>query len=394
MRRDSTAKAESRRVDLDVSTLEKIVDDVLHNIDLARQDIYDIADDARKEYSRLSTELFNVKQETKLTIAEVDELEKREKLARVRLMEVSKDFKNYSEDDIKQAYESAQEFQVELVILREKEKSLIRMRNDLELGLKRVEDMASTAEGLVARVTTVMKMLKGNAEMLTDKLEDVMKKQQLGMWIVQAQEEERKKIARDLHDGPAQSLANLVMRLDLIERMWDKDQERVKSELSSLKEMIKENISEVRRVIFDLRPMALDDLGLVPALKRYLTDYEEKYGLRVEFLFFGEEKRLDLPMETALFRLIQEAVTNTKKHAQTRDAVVKLEMADKFVAAVIKDDGIGFDHDPNQAAGGSYGLMGMKERVELFGGKFTIKSRPNHGTQITIRLPLKQGGVN
>lgn len=377
------------------AVLEKIIAEVMGSVDKARQEIYDIADDARRECTRLTTELMLLKQETADVIAEVETLEKAEKSARIRLMQVSRDFNKYTEEDIKEAYEKAQSLQLELVVLREKEKNLVRRRNDLERSLKRVEEMANRAEGLVDRVSMVMKILQGNVEILTDKLEDIQKKQQLGMWIVQAQEEERRKIARELHDGTAQSLANLVMRLDLIERMWDKDQDRVKAELVSLKEMIRENISDVRRVIFDLRPMALDDLGLVPALKRYLADYEEKYGLKVEFLFFGEEKRLDPAIEVALFRLIQEAVTNVKKHAHVSQAVVKLEIGDKFVAATIKDEGIGFDPAVPRESRGAYGLMGMRERVELFGGKFMVKSKPNQGTQISIRLPLgQQGGVS
>ena len=256
-------------------------------------------------------------------------------------------------------------------------------------SLGRIEQLALRAESMVERVNVVIKMLKGNAEAITGHLEDAFKKQQLGIWIVQAQEEERRRVARELHDGPAQSLANLVMRLNLIERLWDQDQEWVRREVGALTDMVRENIAEIRRVIFDLRPMALDDLGLVPALKRYLTDYQDKYQLKVHFLFFGEERRLPLPIEVALFRLIQEALSNVRKHAGVDDATVKLEIAPQVVTVVIKDDGRGFN--VKYASGkGRYGLLGIKERVELFGGEFTVKSRLGHGTQVIVSIPLEE----
>jgi two-component system sensor histidine kinase DegS len=154
--------------------------------------------------------------------------------------------------------------------------------------------------------------------------------------------------------------------------------------------MVRENIAEVRRVIFDLRPMALDDLGLVPALKRYLTDYQDKHELEVHFLFFGEERRLPLPVEVALFRLIQEALSNVRKHAEVNEAMVKLEIASHVVTVVVKDDGRGFDVR-NATGKGRYGLLGIKERVELFGGELNIKSRMGHGTQVIVSIPLGEG---
>jgi two-component system sensor histidine kinase DegS len=376
--------------EFDFSALEKIVQDVVDTVERAREDIYFFADDARQEYTRLAGELMELKQDVIEVIRQVEECEKEEKQSRRRLMEVSRDFEKYDEEDIKEAYDTARNMQVQLSILRERERNLVHRRDQMERSLKRIEQLASRAEGMVEQVNVVVKMLKGNAEIITGQIEDAFKKQQLGIWLVQAQEEERRKIARELHDGPAQSLANLVMRLSLIERLWEQDQEWVRREVTALTGMVRENIIEVRRVIFDLRPMALDDLGLVPAMKRYLTDYHNKHGVMVHFLFFGEERRLPLPVEVALFRMTQEALSNIKKHAEVNEAMVKLEIAPRLATVVIKDDGRGFD--VKKAAGrGRYGLLGMRERVELFGGDLKIKSRLGHGTQVIVSIPVGEG---
>jgi two-component system sensor histidine kinase DegS len=383
-------KKSQKMHEFDFSALEKIVQDVVDTVERAREDIYFFADDARQEYTRLAGELMELKQDVIEVIRQVEECEKEEKQSRRRLMEVSRDFEKYDEEDIKEAYDTARNMQVQLSILRERERNLVHRRDQMERNLKRIEQLASRAEGMVEQVNVVVKMLKGNAEVITGQIEDAFKRQQLGIWLVQAQEEERRKIARELHDGPAQSLANLVMRLSLIERLWEQDQEWVRREVTALTGMVRENIIEVRRVIFDLRPMALDDLGLVPAMKRYLTDYYDKHGVMVHFLFFGEERRLPLPIEVALFRMTQEALSNIKKHAEVNEAMVKLEIAPRLATVVIKDDGRGFD--VKKAAGrGRYGLLGMRERVELFGGDLKIKSRLGHGTQVIVSIPVGEG---
>ncbi len=390
MAENLSTKPSLKTREVDFSALEKMVQDIVETVENAREDIYFFAEDARSEYNRISSDLLEIKREVLDVINMVEEWENEEKESRRKLMKVSQDFERYDEEDIKEAYDRARSAQVMLSIMRERERNLGHRRDEMERSLRRVEKLALRAESMVERVTVVVKMLKGNAEIITGQMEDAFKKQQLGIWLVQAQEEERRKVARELHDGPAQSLANLVMRLDLIDRLWEKDQEWVKREVLALTDMVRDNIIEIRRVIFDLRPMALDDLGLVPALKRYLVDYQDKHDLEVHFLFFGDERRLPLPVEVALFRLIQEALSNVKKHAEVKEAMVKLEISPLFVTVVVKDDGRGFQVHQERKEG-QYGLLGIQERVELFGGEFKIKSRMGHGTQVIVNIPLKEG---
>ena len=194
-----------------------------------------------------------------------------------------------------------------------------------------------------------------------------------------------------MHDGPAQLLANVMMRSDLIEKIYrERGIEEALEEIRGLKKTVRDALYEVRHIIYDLRPMALDDLGLVPTLKKYLQtveEYNKVRNIRIPFVFIGKERRLNSKMEVALFRLIQESVQNALKHAEPKEIQVKLEVNLHRVIAIIKDDGIGFD--PSVKKEGSFGIRGMKERVELLEGKLAIQSEKGVGTKVIIDVPIK-----
>jgi len=158
-----------------------------------------------------------------------------------------------------------------------------------------------------------------------------------------------------------------------------------------MKKMVRSALYEVRRVIYDLRPMALDDLGLVPTLKKYLATVEEYVQslhkeTKIEFVNMGMEKRLPSKLEVALFRLVQESVQNALKHSEAREITVKLEVNKHNVLAIIKDNGKGFDVREKRT--GSFGIIGMKERIELLEGDMTIRSKPGEGTLVIISVPI------
>jgi two-component system, NarL family, sensor histidine kinase DegS len=179
-----------------------------------------------------------------------------------------------------------------------------------------------------------------------------------------------------------------MVRSDLVECVFkSKGPEEAFVEVRSLKENVRSTLQEVRRIIYDLRPMALDDLGLVPTLKKYLQTIEEYHKTsRICFTNYGEEKRLPTKYEVALFRLVQEAVQNALKHAEASAITISIDIKDKDVIVMVKDDGKGFDFKERQTQ--SFGILGMKERVELLEGKITIDSMPGTGTFILIQVPL------
>ena len=205
--------------------------------------------------------------------------------------------------------------------------------------------------------------------------------------VFQIIEEERMRIARDMHDGPAQSMANLVLQAEVLERLLARDPTRIVAELADFKSDVRGALDETRRLIFDLRPMTLDDLGLVPTLRKFTKEYGDRSGINCRLHLVGEERRLPGNYEAVLFRIIQEALTNVRKHSHAKSAEVTLTMQPRKVIAVIKDDGEGFDVAATEARLGrtrNLGLISMRERAELEKGDLEIKSAIGQGTEVRI----------
>lgn len=374
----------------DIKDLDQIIKKTINAIEKGKEQIYDIAETARNEYARVSKELTEIKKEVREIVAEVDAQQRQEKMARVHLMNVSKNFRKYSEADIKDAYKQAQDAQIKLITLREKERNLRFRRDHLEITLRRLQATMEKAENLISQVGIVLDFLGSDLKDLSLKINDMHQKQQLSMRIIRAQEDERKRVAREIHDGPAQSMANIVMRAEFCLKLLEKQPEKVKEELVELQKLVRQSLQDVRKIIFDLRPMVLDDLGLVPAIKRYLADFEEQYGINTNFLFFGQSTRLVLSLEVALFRIIQESLNNVRKHAAANQVVIKMEMLPNKINLHIKDDGCGFvlEEILNNREREGYGLIGIQERVQLLDGKIRINTAPGKGTELNISVPV------
>ncbi len=209
--------------------------------------------------------------------------------------------------------------------------------------------------------------------------------------VFQTIEEERMRIARDMHDGPAQSMSNLVLRAEILERMVDRDPERAKTEIQSFKETMKGVLDETRQLIFDLRPMTLDDLGVIPTLRRLANEYREREGIEARVSVIGAERRLPPQTEGALFRIVKEALTNVRKHAHAKSVDILINLQPKRISAVVKDDGDGFDvagvearlgHEPH------FGLISMRERADLEHGQVEVLSSVGRGTEVRLTLPI------
>ncbi|RFU63957.1 sensor histidine kinase [Peribacillus glennii] len=375
---------------VDAKVLDSILETMVTTVGESKSEIFEIEEQCRRDYEDITKELDEVKRKVAITIAEGDALEVNARFARKRLSEVSMHFAKYNEAQVRDAYERAHNMQVDLQMNRQQEKQLRLRRDDLERRLKGLQQTIARAEHLVSQISVVLNYLTSDLRQVGEALEDARRKQDFGLKIIEAQEEERKKLSREIHDGPAQMLANVMMRSDLIERVYrERGANEALTEIRSLKSMVRNALYEVRRIIYDLRPMALDDLGLIPTLKKYLQTVEEyNDGVTLEFKNLGEEKRLPSEMEVALFRLIQEAAQNALKHASPRHIMVKLSMTKEMISVSIKDDGKGFDS--TQQKQGSFGLMGMKERVELLEGEMSIDSHPGTGTLVFIQVPLKK----
>lgn len=208
--------------------------------------------------------------------------------------------------------------------------------------------------------------------------------------VVGAQEAERQRIARDLHDETGQSLTAIGLGLRGLENTLTKNPARAAETLHHLETMTADSLSELQRLISDLRPSHLDDLGLPAAIRWYSGKVSERSGLRIRVDIFGEEKRVSEPVKIAAFRIMQEALNNIIKHAGATSVFVQLSYEPDRIHISIRDDGSGFDPDlaeKRQASRPSLGLAGMRERASLLGGTVSLQSGPGQGTLIEARVP-------
>jgi signal transduction histidine kinase len=204
--------------------------------------------------------------------------------------------------------------------------------------------------------------------------------------VVEAQELERRRLARELHDETGQALTSILLGLKAIRAAGtDEDAERAEGELRNL---VVQALQDVRSLAVELRPSALDDFGLVPALERLVRTFEERSGIRAAVEATHADERLPPEVETVLYRLVQEALTNVVKHAGATSVGVLLARRDGGVSAVVEDDGRGFESDDVRAD--ALGLVGMRERLALLGGTLAVESMPSSGTALVAFVPLAE----
>lgn len=374
---------------VDIQTLETIFSSMVRAMDNSKNDIFIISEQSRQSFVDMKKELATVKSDISQAITEGDYLENMTGHSRKRLADVSKNFMNYSEEQVREAYEVANDLHVRLSINRMEEKQLRARRDDLDRRLVALLDTIERADQLVNQVATVINYLTSDLKNVGEALENARHKQDFSIRIIQAQEEERKRLSRDIHDGPAQMLANVMIRTGLIEKIFvEKGPQPAFGELADLKVMVRNALYEVRRIIYDLRPMALDDLGLIPTLRKYLSTIEEyEKNVEIHFQNSGQEQRFQTNFEVSVFRLVQESVSNALKHGKSKDIWVKTEWLRDIMNIIIKDNGQGFNQ--NEVKDKSFGLIGMRERIDLLKGDMTITSTPGNGTMIHFRIPLR-----
>lgn len=210
--------------------------------------------------------------------------------------------------------------------------------------------------------------------------------------VLSTQEQERARIARDLHDSPVQLLTALSFKLELCARLIDLDPIRSKLELLSASEALKESITEMRSIIYDLRPMALDDLGLKVSLERELSRLEKASGVEITLSIKGDIDHNPTVMNSTIFRIVQEACNNAIKHAKPSKIEVSFEVTNSSIDFHIIDNGLGFDTSSKEVKTEKewygFGMNTMKERIFLLSGKLKVKSREGVGTDIFVRIPI------
>ncbi|MBI4525047.1 MAG: HAMP domain-containing protein [Deltaproteobacteria bacterium] len=255
--------------------------------------------------------------------------------------------------------------------------SLDQMRLTLKASLEIIAEGKRDLEQRVQERTRELEDLYREVQRKEEIRGELLKK------VIGVQEEERKRIARELHDETSQDLAALLLS---IETTAESAPEELKKKLTHMKAMADRTLDSIHRLILDLRPSVLDDLGLTSAIRWVAESRLEPLGIDLTFKVLGTERRLKPEIETTLFRIGQEAISNIARHAEANGVAIAIEFGDRHICLEVEDNGKGFD--PKVTTDGSFGLLGMKERTTLFDGAFGVDSEPGKGTRLTIKIPV------
>ena len=203
--------------------------------------------------------------------------------------------------------------------------------------------------------------------------------------VVDTQEEERKRIARQVHDGPAQAMANVVLQSEISERLFGVDPNRSRTELAALRTMVNKTLQELRGFIFELRPMILDDLGLVPTMRRYVQTLIDKHNAKIDFSSTGRDRRLPSDDEVAIFRLIQDSLVERIEKASAKDLVLGMTWKDELLEILLQSDGKDLPVDGELQSG-----IRRSERLDLLKGESTHETRPDGTVVLKVKVPIRQ----
>jgi PAS domain S-box-containing protein len=263
----------------------------------------------------------------------------------------------------------------DLTAKRESEQALVQARQDLERRVsERTRELADANAALRKEMTERMQSEELRVRLLSH--------------LVDAQENERRRLSRELHDQFGQQVTALALKVSALQSMRDL-KPAVRKELEALESIAKQLDSDIDHLAWELRPTALDDLGLIEALNDYVRTWSKHFGVQVELQTSGAAGgRLPAHIETVLYRIAQEALNNVAKHAAARAVELILEQRAEHVSLIIEDDGIGFDSEAAIADPPGLGLVGMRERAAFAGGTLEIESRPGGGTSVFVRVPL------
>jgi two-component system sensor histidine kinase DegS len=380
-------------LNIDVGHINDIIKKIIKQIGNSREQILEIVDNARIEYEHLKVELATIRRDIDKVINEVDALEVQDKLMRKKLVEVSKKFNSFNEDEIKSVYEKASEIRVKFIMKQNEEKQFRVRRDTLEIALKKSVKNIDNSEKVVNQISIAMGYLEGD---ILSVLEGADKSSEMfiGIKILEAQENERKRISRDIHDGPAQHIANIIMKADICTIIIKKDLNAGLKELADLKESVKVALKEVRSIIFDLRPMSLDDLGLNKTIEQTVKSVTEDSKIDIELKLKPMQTEVESIIQVAVFRIIQEIFNNIKKHSKAKHVQVKLDYGTKYLRLLISDDGIGFNVEETlkrvKTKGNSYGLIGILDRVKQLQGEIHIESSSGAGSVYNVVLPVNR----
>ena len=301
---------------------------------------------------------------------ELSKLAQRNAAITAHLQQAQSQVNKLPPEELRMAYDSALDAQQRLLVMRGQLEKLQNDKHHLE-KYKAILERLHAQGGSPAAGMSADKGKLASVEML-----------------VNAQEAERQRLSRQMHDGPAQALSNFILQTEIAMRLLEVDPGQAREELSNLKISAMGTFQKVRNFIFELRPMMLDDLGLAPTIRKYSDAFREQSNLEVSVTVTGTERRLEPYIEVMIFRAIQELIGNASRHSQATVAKVFLDMGDHLIRVTVDDNGKGLDAEIAQQ-GSSLGLKLIKERAEMLGGTFEIDSAVGKGARVSFSVPTR-----
>jgi two-component system sensor histidine kinase DegS len=330
----------------------------------------------RAELQRLNAEIFDIGNKIDQSRGQMDGLSQRNAMVVGEIRKIETALEQTPRSTIKEAYSEALNSQQRLMVTRGQMEKLQAQEAIIRQGIEAIK--------------SAIDMLTKEPGRSEGGPGGTMNTRDMIIRVIDAQEKERDQLARRMHDGPAHALTNFILQAEICQKLFEKNPEKAREELASLMVSARDSFQNVRGFIFDLRPMMLTDLGLVPTIKRYLEAVKEKSGVETEFIMSGRERRLESYIEVLIFRGIQELLNNARDQLGATSIKVTLEMGNDRVRALVEDNGRGFGSGQlslDESTSKSLGLSALQERVHLVGGTLMVDSVAGQGSRIEIDMP-------
>ncbi len=357
------------------SKIEKLLRESRNAVEESGRKIDTIVTNTREKIHRLKDELIEVGARIAALIMNVDALDKNIAELRTKAKSFEASF-GKDADETKAVYLQLKECAFKAEQSRKEESELIIRRNSIERFLKENGELLDESEKVLKQVLVALSYLDPDALPSSDKIV---------LRVINASDAEKKRLSRDIHDGPAQSLVNIMLIAEYAEKIVDISPNQLKNELKNIKIAAKDTLTDIRRIIFDLMPYTMTDYGIVETLGNM---FQNSGDVACELHIDEKAKIVSKTIENNLFRIVQEVTSNIKKHSHAKNVNVDMTVDKEAVRLKIADDGVGFDRE--QLSNSGYGLVSIRDRVELLDGVVSIDSQKGKGTKISIVVPNKE----
>lgn len=334
-------------------------------------------EETHKDYEQTQRDLKEIDILIKQSAAEVERLAQRNSQVTSYTRQLQTNFETLPREDIKEAYEALNDVQQRLFTMRGQLEKLQSDQRNLERLAEFQRKIIELTDGDVSLPSP-----RGGSRRVGEQPNVIR--------VIQTEEAVRQGLVRKMHDSVASSISNFILQAEICQRFFDVNPDRARTELNALKSSAGSTFSNVKDFIFDLRPMMLDDLGVVPTLRRYAESFQEKNGVPVPITVTGVERRLESHIEVTVFRNVQELLQNAMSHSQATQIQIQVDMGPDQVTAVVEDNGTGFNvEDAFNSGQKTIGLATLRERTEMLGGELNLQSNLGQGTRVEFAIPIE-----